>query len=203
MTTAQPRRIERRKERTRHALMEAGRKMIGEVGVAGLRIQEVTAAADIGLGSFYTYFSSKEDFVQAIVADSLRELADTMARGRSGDTDPAVVTAEATCRAIRLAFDEPTFAQLLINLSHSEELFSATMYPQARNVVARGVQEGRFSTPDIDISVTYIISAALATIRQILAGNHEEGVEFIQAEIALRTLGLGNVESRAIATSIR
>lgn len=192
-------RLERRKERTRRALLQAGRRSIMDVGVAGLRIQEVTQAADVGLGSFYTYFSSKDDFVQAIVSDSLEQLASAMAQGQSGNSDPAVVTTEAVRRAIRLAFDEPEFARLLVNLDHSEALFADAMRPQASTVVARGIAEGRFDTPDIELTVNYILSGTLSLIRQILEGQHSEGVEVAQAEIALRILGLGHDEARRMA----
>ncbi len=199
-TVPQIGRLERRKERTRQSLLDAGRKLIGEVGVTGLRIQEVTEAADIGLGTFYSYFTGKDDLIQAIVTHSLETLADALAQGES-DQDPAVVTAEATRRAIRLAFEEPEFAQLLVNLDHSDEVFSAAMHPQARAVVVRGIEAGRFDVPDVEIAVNYIVSGALSLIRQVLAGRHQEGVEVAQAELALRTLGLSVAESRKIAKS--
>ncbi|MDO3398984.1 TetR/AcrR family transcriptional regulator [Mycolicibacterium neoaurum] len=194
-------RVNLRKERTRQALLYAGRKVISDTGVAGLRIQEVTDSADVGLGSFYTYFAGKDDFVQAIVVDSLETLAAAMERGQSGDQDPAIITAEATHRAIRLAFDEPDFAQLLIHLNHSDELFAAAMHPHARTVVARGVELGRFAVPDIDVAVNHIVSGTLGLIRQILAGHYGCGVELAQVELAMRTLGLGTEEARAIAAT--
>jgi AcrR family transcriptional regulator len=190
----------RRKEQTRRALLEAGRKLIGDTGVEGLRIQEVTEHADIGLGSFYTYFSGKEDFVQAVVTDSLETLATALAQDQTGE-DPAVITAEGACRAIRLAFDEPEFAQLLVSLDRSDEVFSATMHPQARKVVARGVREGRFDVPDIDVAVNYIVAGSLALIRRVLRGEGRAGIELAHAELALRTLGLDVSESRVIARS--
>ncbi len=201
MTSVQGGRLERRKARIRKSLLDAGRKLISDVGVAGLRIQEITEAADIGLGSFYTYFTGKDDFVQAIVTDSLEDLAVAMAQGES-DSDPAVVTAAATQRAVRLAFDDPEFARLLVNLDKSDEVFSAAMHPRARAVVVRGIREGRFDAPDVDVAVTYIVSGALSLIRQVLAGKHQQGVELAQAELALRTLGLSVEESRKIAKSI-
>jgi hypothetical protein len=50
--------------------------------------------------------------------------------------------------------------------------------------------------------VNYIVSGALSLIRQILAGQHREGVEIGQAELTLRILGLSVAESREIATSV-
>ncbi len=200
MTAAAPdgTRRTRKKERNRLALLEAGRTLIGTSGVTGLRIQEVTEHADIGLGSFYTYFSGKDDFVQAVVSDSLETLATAMAQDQTGQ-DPAVITAEGACRAVRLAFDEPEFAQLLVNLDHSDEVFSAAMHPQARRVVERGIKEGRFAVPDVDVAVNYIVAGSLAIIRRVLRGEIKDGIEAAHAELALRTLGADVAESRAVA----
>jgi AcrR family transcriptional regulator len=199
MTTApEGTRRSRRKERTRHALLEAGRKLIGESGVAGLRIQEVTELADIGLGSFYSYFVGKEDFVQAVVSDSLETLATTLAQDQTGN-DPALITAEGAYRSIRLAFEQPEFAQLLVSLDHSDEVFSEAMNPQARRVVARGIAEGRFDVPDIDVAVNYIVAGSLALIRRALRGDTKRGAERAHAELALRTLGLDPAEAKAVA----
>ena len=60
-------RTERQQQRTRRQLLDAGRSLIAAKGVAGLRIQEITEAADVALGSFYNYFESKEAFGAAIL----------------------------------------------------------------------------------------------------------------------------------------
>jgi AcrR family transcriptional regulator len=191
-------RIDRRRERTRQRLIDAGRTLIAEKGVAGLRIQEITAEADVALGSFYNYFPTKEDLVEAVVAESLTALGATTVVADAMQ-DPAVTAAAAIRRVVRLAFDDPGFARLLVNLNQADSLFAHAFHPFARQVVEHGVREGRFDTPDLEASVNIVVGGSLSLIRAILDGELEEGIEVAHAEVSLRALGIPGDEARKIS----
>ena len=53
-------RLDRRKARTRQALIDAAVRLIAEGRGDRASIQEITEEADIGFGSFYNHFDSKE-----------------------------------------------------------------------------------------------------------------------------------------------
>jgi AcrR family transcriptional regulator len=196
--SAQATRSDRRRERTRQRLVEAGRGLIVQKGVAGLRIQEITEQADVALGSFYNYFATKEELVEAVVAESLMELGATTVPDDETQ-DPAVTASAAIQRVVRLAFDEPDFARLVVNLNHADTLFPSAFHPFARQVVERGVKAKRFETPDIEISVNLIVGGSLSLIRAVLDGTHEEGAEVAHAEVSLRALGIPAKEARRIS----
>jgi TetR/AcrR family transcriptional repressor of nem operon len=61
------------KEDTRSALIETGKRMIFETGFNHTGIQSVLSATGIPKGSFYYYFSSKEDFGLAVIEDFVAE----------------------------------------------------------------------------------------------------------------------------------
>ena len=52
-------RLDRRKARTRQALIDAAVRLIADGRSERASIQEITEAADIGFGSFYNHFESK------------------------------------------------------------------------------------------------------------------------------------------------
>jgi len=191
-------RIDRRRERTRQRLLDAGRTLITEKGVAGLRIQEITAEADVALGSFYNYFPTKEDLVEAVVADSLSALGETTVVA-DATQDPAITASAAIRRVVRLALDDPDLARLLINLNHADSLFAHSFYPFARQVVEHGVREQRFETPDVDASVNIVVGGSLSLIRAILDGEVGEGIEVAHAEVSLRALGVPPAEARRVS----
>jgi len=195
---APPTRGHRRRERTRARLEEAGRRLITEKGVAGLRIQEITEAADVALGSFYNHFASKEELVEAVVTSSLEELAAALV-GTASTQDPAVVTSVATRRVVRLAFDEPEFARLVVNLNHADTLFAKAFSPVAALVVEKGLSSGRFEADDPAVAVNLVVGSSLSLIRAILDGEHADGVEIVHTELALRGLGVPADEARAIS----
>lgn len=190
-------RVDRRRERTRQRLLQAGRRLIAQKGVSGLRIQDITEQADVALGSFYNYFPTKEDLVEAVVGESLVELG--AATVVDEDQDPAVTASAAIRRVVRLAFDDPDFARLLVNLNHADSLFAHSFHPFARQVVAHGVRMKRFEAADVEVSVNLVVGGSLALIRAILDGEYSEGAEIAHAEAALRALGVPGREARRIS----
>lgn len=196
-----PGRSERRQERTRNDLLAAGRALIAEHGVGGLRVLQITERADIALGSFYTYFSDKDALVEAIVSDSFREIAETVLTGGPDDEDPAVAVSAAVRKIVGLAFENPEFARLVVNLSHSGTLLADASTGPAVEALARGVEVGRFDVSDEQVEVTITVTAAgtLALLDGILEGRHEPSVASTYAEAVLRSLGIETTEARAIS----
>jgi AcrR family transcriptional regulator len=91
--TAQvPDRLVRRKARTRAALVRAAQAYIA-AGKTNVPILEITEAADVGLGSFYNHFDTKEELFHAAVDDALDAFGAILDELTVGLTDPAEVFA--------------------------------------------------------------------------------------------------------------
>ncbi|AKP60796.1 TetR family transcriptional regulator [Mycobacteroides abscessus UC22] len=195
-------RTERQRRRTRRQLLDAGRTLIAAKGVPGLRIQEITDEADIALGSFYNYFDSKEAFLEAVITESLSELASAIIGNADNETDPAEVVALACLRVVRLAQTEPDFARLIVNISHSEAVFGGALHPHARVAVERGIDSGRFVVADVEVLLTTVIGGAFALIGQILDGKHGARAEHAFTRHALASLGVNPQEAEAVVTKL-
>lgn len=188
----------RQQQRTRRQLLDAGRNLIAAKGVAGLRVQEVTELADVALGTFYNYFPSKTELLEAIILETLTELASFTIDADGSDADPADVVAVACLRVVGLATHDPELARLVVNIAHSEALFGQAVHPHARTAVDRGVSTGRFSVPDTDILLTTIIGGAFALIREVLDGRHGQHAPEAFSRCALATLGIRPDEAAII-----
>jgi AcrR family transcriptional regulator len=199
MAEVAPNRRERRRERTRDAMTDAARELITEKGVAGLRISEITERADVALGSFYNHFESKEDLVEAVVAESLQSLAEALATPATADQDPAEVVSLAIRKFVGLAYADPSFARLVVHLNHADALFVTAVHPAARSAVELGIHSGRFDVPDLEVAVTAIVGGSLALMRAIVDGRVGDGAAEVYASSALRALGVPTDEARAIA----
>jgi AcrR family transcriptional regulator len=194
-----PSRQERRKETTRSQLIHAARALVIEKGVAALRIGEITDRADVGRGSFYNYFDTKEGLLAALAKETVEELADAVLAELPAHDDPAILASIADRRFIRLASSNPEFARLLVNLDQGDELFAAATAPYAATVLEVGVLSGRFNLPEPTVFFPMLAGSAFALIRAILAGNAPEDADQAHAEAILRLLGIPDDEAREIS----
>src|SRR5258707_11680400 len=64
----------KRGERTRQKILDAAQREIGRKGFAEASISTITAEADVGQGTFYLYFRSKEDVLRELVLRMGRRL---------------------------------------------------------------------------------------------------------------------------------
>ncbi|MGE4426659.1 MAG: TetR/AcrR family transcriptional regulator [Solirubrobacteraceae bacterium] len=198
--TSAPSRTERRRTETRRRLIEAGRAVISERGVAGLRITDVTERADVALGSFYNHFESKEALVDEVVRESLAEIVDAILDRTPPGSDPAPIIATSTQRFVALAHEQPDFARLVVNLDHADIVFMAAVEPAAREAISQGLATGRFSVVDLDTAVVTLSAGAVALIRAIVEGRYRDpdGPRHYAVQ-TLITLGLDPEEARTLA----
>ena len=73
-----PGRRSRRQAEIRARLLRAGRTVFARHGVANATIAQITEAADVGFGTFYLYFRSKDALYRAIVHDGFAALGEAL-----------------------------------------------------------------------------------------------------------------------------
>ena len=88
-----------RGRRTRRALLDAAATEFGDHGFASASISGITRRAGTALGSFYTYFDSKEAVFRALVADLSAQVG-----AAAGDAVAAAPDAMAAERAALTSF---------------------------------------------------------------------------------------------------
>ena len=76
-----------RGERTLRKILDAAREEFGEHGFAESSIVAITQRAGVALGTFYTYFDSKEAVFQALVNDMSAQVRDHVAPAFGGADD--------------------------------------------------------------------------------------------------------------------
>lgn len=76
-----------RGERTLRKILDAARLEFGERGFSDSSIVGITQRAGVALGTFYTYFDSKEALFQALVRDMSLQVRDSVGPAFAGATD--------------------------------------------------------------------------------------------------------------------
>ncbi|BBX48652.1 TetR/AcrR family transcriptional regulator [Mycobacterium cookii] len=162
-----PNRLERRKQRTRAALIQAAQVFIG-AGKLNAPVLEITQAADVGMGSFYNHFDSKEELFAAALNEALDVHGALLDQITESLEDPAETFACSFRLTGRLFRRRPQESRVL--LSNGVLLMSSDrgLAPRALRDIVAAVQAGRFRVDDPALALA-VAGGALMGLGQLLA----------------------------------
>jgi AcrR family transcriptional regulator len=194
-------RLDRRKARTRQALIDAAVRLIAEGRGDRASIQEITEAADIGFGSFYNHFDSKEQLFQTASEEVLERWGQMIDRAVGGITDPAELFAVGMRITGRLGWTHPEIAGFLTGAGLGILDSAHGLVPRALRDIQAGQAAGRFTVPDAEIALSAVAGGVLGLLR--MCQRHPERVTEASvdrlAEAALRLLGVPAPEAVRLA----
>jgi AcrR family transcriptional regulator len=197
--TTPPDRHARRREATRRKLIEATKTLIGREGVDKVRIQEITDEADVGFGSFYNHFPSKEAIIEAVLAETIGAQGADIDALTSGLDDPAEIISVAHRSFVRRARSDPEWGWLLLRLDVSQNVLLAALGPYARRDLRKGIKTGRFRVANKQIALHDAGGGLLAVMRAVLDGTAPKDADIHHAEGVLRLFGLAPDEAAEVA----
>jgi AcrR family transcriptional regulator len=199
--TPRPSRLDRRKARTRQALIGAAVRLIAEGRGGRASIQEITETADIGFGSFYNHFDSKEQLFQTAVEEVLERWGQMIDRACVGISDPAELFAVSLRISGRLGWTHPEIAEFLTGAGLDVLDYPRGLAPRALRDIRAGQAAGRFTVPDAEIALSAVAGGLLGLLR--LRQRHPGRVKQTSvdqlAEATLRLLGVPASEAARIA----
>jgi len=197
-----PRRIDRRRARTRAALLHAGRALMAQRDVDGLSVDEIVAAADVAKGSFYNHFADKEVFAREIGAAVRRQAEEAVNAANAIITDPAQRLARALCVFIRFAIEHRDSAQVLWRLNSGATMADAPVNRGLREEVVRARLSHQFKDLEVETGVLLIMGIIVISMRHVLeerATTPPVVVATGMVEVLLRGLGLAARQARSVA----
>ena len=148
-----------RGERTMRKILDAARAEFGERGFAETSIVGITQRAGVALGTFYTYFDSKEALFQALVRDMSAQVRDNVGPAFADATDALDGERRALEAFLRFAhehrdiyriIDESEFVEPTVYREHYETTATriAARLAAARD---RGEISGYLADEDLDV----------------------------------------------------
>lgn len=111
-------RRERKKQLSRQAILKAAQQLFTVRGYKETSVADIMNGADLGTGTFYNYFQSKEEVLMALLGDSV-EMVEAAVRESRERGDKAVETLAAGIMATSIFLDENRYV-LPLFLSASE-----------------------------------------------------------------------------------
>ena len=143
-------RSERRRRRTREALVDAALSLITANNIDNFTIQHVADSADVALATVYNYFESKEELISAAIERVMRRLAEKIEETVERFPDPARAFPYGYMSMLTaMTFDERFLwlQQRPAALARSlDRCFSA----YCKNDIRQAVVAGRYQVADLD-----------------------------------------------------
>jgi AcrR family transcriptional regulator len=207
--TAQPtaksaRRVDRRRTRTRAALLSAGRTLLATRDIDGISVDEIVAVADVAKGSFYNHFADKELFARAIAGAVRRHVEQCVVLANASVSDPPQRLARGLCVYLRFAIEHRDSARVLWRLNSGSTMADAPINQELKRDLLHGIQSGRLPSVDLEAGLLLVMGAVVISMRHVL----EELLNTVPSRIAadmaagmLRALGVARAEARRIADS--
>lgn len=128
-------RRQRRAAETRLKLFRSALQLFAERGFSGVTVEDITEAADVGKGTFFNYFDSKDHVLGVMAEIQLGKVAEAFALATDGKLPIQSVLHRLFLRAAEEPGRSPDLARALIS--------SFLASQGVRNLIASNMQAGR------------------------------------------------------------
>jgi AcrR family transcriptional regulator len=169
-------RREREKEERRRLILDCSRRLFFERGYESVTISQIASEAELGKGTLYSYFDSKESIYIALLREGIGILA-----GLLGDAEDDGAPPEDQLRVMGLAFLSfynryPEYFRLMFFMAHTDILASRPDEAEAcfadgfairelvARVIGRGVDGGSVGACDALLTADVMWGALLGIV---------------------------------------
>ncbi len=194
-----PGRRERKAEETRRRLLEATREQMAEGGPESITIQSITAKADIGQGTFYNYFDSRDAVIDAVIFEVVESLGQRLDALTANMSDAAEIYSYSTRHLMHTAVSDPVWGWLVVRLGIAQQGLLGVLGPRASRDIQIGVDSGRFTIDSVTFASAMTFGSLLTVMQEYLQGHLTEDPSELYAETLLRMVGISPSEAYEIA----
>lgn len=194
--------LDRRRLRTRAALLRAGQTLFAERSVDGVSIDDIVAAAEVAKGSFYNHFPDKDALARTLADQARTSVEALVAQVGAGVADPAERVARALCAFALQAVEHPQGVRLMLRLFPAAAIPDAPMNAGVRADIQAGLATGRFSGLSLEAAVLIAVGTVQITVARLTERETLDVAAALAGEMAaglLRALNLDPAEAQVIA----
>lgn len=188
----------RSRENTRRKLIEAALRVMSEKGVEQTAIADITERADVGFGSFYNHFSSKEDIVYTIAVLRAEEFIGMVRVIMANEPDIATALSFNIKAFLSKAVADPIWGWFVIRSQGLIPEINEMFGNEIRRDLDRAVSEAGFDIC-VNTAAQITLGALFGVLRPILEKTMP--IEAIKetCEYLLRLYGVPHEKARSLS----
>jgi AcrR family transcriptional regulator len=145
-------RVDRRKQRNRQALIDAGYRVMAEKGIDAATMVEIAELADVGAGTAYNYFASKDELAMSVMEQAMHRLAQRIEAVTDTFADPGQVYAFGIRQVMKTATTDQRWRWLLRRSEVIADAMYRVMGPFAIRDIRHAVAAGRYRVEDAELA---------------------------------------------------
>lgn len=185
--------------RTRKKLIDSVQRLIAVKGFEQMTIEDITNGADVGFGTFYNHFHSKEDIASALFLEKNHEIARMIGTINESEPDRALSITYIQKLFLTQAIQNEIWGWFIVRSHSTHKVMSDSFNEQAISDISEGVAQGRFNLTCIETAAQITIAGLIAAMRSLLEGEAAPNTVSNTIECFMRMYGLTPEEAREIA----
>lgn len=184
--------------RTRAALLEAALRVYAQKGVGAAAIHEIAAEAQVSNGTFYNYFRSREELLEAASRLLAARFTDEISASYAAVSDPAERVAIGCRRYLLRTIQDRIWGAAVLRVWSSTLTVSDRVGEAVLADLRAGRRRGRFRYKSERAAADLVQGTVLAGMRSMLEGRSGEEHATAVVLLILRGLGVPDDEAEAI-----
>nr|WP_320130926.1 helix-turn-helix domain-containing protein [uncultured Holophaga sp.] len=197
-------RVSRKRSQTRIRLLKAAYEVFSRQGLDATTIQEITERADVGLGTFYNYFASKEEIATRVLDCVIHDVArrNDIATAPYKVENPLFVQPTSIRLTIREAITNPIWQWWIRHPDLLADRMREGFRAYGQRDMNASLGAGSYKLDNDDMEMVWVIHnwIIVGGLRDILILQHPIGREAYIVELIMRIMGVPSEKAREAAS---
>lgn len=198
-------RLAKKRRLTRARLLEAAYQVMAESGVDDAKVKDITDKADVGFGTFYNYFETKDELANQVLDCVIHDLGrrNIVATRGLGSKDPTLVMPVSIRLMMRAIIASPMWRWWAMRPDLLADRMREGFGPFGMRDMREGMERGFFTLTEEEIAPSWALAVwvMVGGIHGILIGGRAPDSEMFVTQTIMRLMGMSTEMARCLSTT--
>lgn len=185
--------------KVRSQLVSTSPELVSSKPSHEIKVEDVTAHAQVSRGTFYQCFSSVGDLLNVSAKQVAQELTPGIEVAGSNILDAPLRLATKHRMAIHLAIGTPLLAKMMLNAQWPFSDIQNKAYKDISADIALGIEQGSFTDMPLDIGTNLVLNILRGAVKEMLSSPQPPEFEDQVIYHLLLSLGVNAVTAEEIS----